>query len=231
MERIYNEKLIEKYTELHNIDKIFQRDMRPWMELHRFNNNEFIFEPGEKIDYFYFLVKGKLKIYLSLENGKNVLLRFAIPLAIVGDIELLGRFNVKTDVTAIDEPLLIGIPAEHIRKLSLNDPVFLRYVIDHLSKKLYSSSNTLALNLLYPLETRLASYLISITSDEHRNKRIEEIHTTNLTEMANLLGTSYRHINRVLKKFCDKGIIERNNNKLIITDYEGLRNLSAELYE
>lgn len=231
MERLYDVKLIDKYTELHNMSRIFQRDMRPWMELHRFENNEFIFEPGEEMDYFYFLVKGKLKIYLSLENGKNVLLRFAVPLAIVGDIELLGRFNVRTDVTAIDEPLLLGVPAEHIRKLSLNDPVFLRFVIDHLSKKLYSSSNTLALNLLYPLETRLASYLISITSDEHRNKRIEEIHTTNITEMANLLGTSYRHINRVLKNLCDKGILERNNKKLIIANYEELRKLSAELYE
>ena len=138
---------------------------------------------------------------------------------------------MRTDVTSVNETTMIGIDVNRIRELALDDPAFLRFVIDNLSQKLYSTSNTLAINLLYPLETRLASYLISITSDENNMKRIEEIQTSNLTEMASLLGTSYRHINRVLKSFSDRGIVKRKNRRLMITNYEKLRSLSAELYE
>lgn len=44
-----------------------------------------------------------------------------------------------------------------------------------------------------------------------------------LTDTANLIGTSYRHLNRVIMKFCSKGLVERGRGSIRIRDLDGLR--------
>lgn len=223
--------LLEKYVHKLEINTIFTNNMTQWMELHFYKRYEEIYTIEHPLDYFYFLVKGKLKIHTSLENGKTVLLRFYKPLSILGDLELLADDTVVTNVTSVTEALLIGIPRDKINQYALDDPTFLRFIIKNLSHKLYTLSNMMALNLTYPLETKLASYLISITSDENEVRQIEELKTTNTHEIATLLGTSYRHLNRILQDFVKKGLIERKDKKIIVKDYEQLKKLSAELYK
>lgn len=223
--------LLEDYVQKLEINTIFQENMTQWMELHYYNSNEEIYTIENPLNYFYFLVKGKLKIHTSLENGKTILLRFYKPLAILGDLELLAEDKIVTNVTSVTDALLIGIARDKINQYALDDPVFLKFIIKNLSHKLYTLSNTMALNLTYPLETKLASYLISITSDENDVKQIEELKTTNTHEIATLLGTSYRHLNRILHDFTKQGLIERKEKNIIVKDYEKLKRLSAELYK
>ncbi|WP_235440355.1 helix-turn-helix domain-containing protein, partial [Bacillus cereus] len=53
----------------------------------------------------------------------------------------------------------------------------------------------------------------------------------NLTEIAELLGTSYRHLLRTLNLFCDKNIINKNNGCFEVVNVEVLRELAADVYK
>ena len=44
---------------------------------------------------------------------------------------------------------------------------------------------------------------------KHNEHQIEEIKAAKLTEIAELLGTSYRHLNRVISQFASAGLVER----------------------
>ena len=61
--------------------------------------------------------------------------------------------------------------------------------------------------MLYPLENRLASYILETYTNEDSNN------AENLTQISELLGASYRHLLRVLNKFESEGIKKRNNKK------------------
>jgi CRP-like cAMP-binding protein len=94
---------------------------------------------------------------------------------------------------------------------------------------LYTISNSTSINLLYSLEKRFASYIISISSEETSSKGINEIKTTSMTEMATLLGTRYRHLNRVIRELVDKGIVSKRNGNISVLDYAALKELSGGL--
>lgn len=227
MEKIFDENIINRFTKSFKMHEIINNETIDSIELYKFNKGERICNNGDKLTHLYILVKGKLKIYTTLENGRTILLRFYKPLSIVGDIELLSDYKVKFDVESITESYLLAIDFRVLKEHSYNDPRFLRFIIKHLSHKLYTNSNSNIINILYPVENRLASYLLAISSDENDSFHIEEIKTSKLTEIADLLGTSYRHINRIINRFAAENIIIKERGAFVIKDIDKLKELSG----
>lgn len=229
MKRVNDKNLLEGYIREFELGSLFQKDMRPFMSLMSFERGECICNTGDELEYFYFNVFGKLKVYTLMENGKSLLLRFNKPLSVVGDVEFMSGYRIKCNVDSLNESHLIGIAVDDINKHAGNDPVFLSFVIKSLGYKLYTISNSTSINLLYSLEKRFASYIISISSEEVNSKDINEIKTTSMTEMATLLGTSYRHLNRVIRELADRGIVAKKNGNISVLDYSSLKKLAGEL--
>ncbi len=49
--------------------------------------------------------------------------------------------------------------------------------------------------------------------------------------MADLLGTSYRHLIRTVNKSCDEKIIKKEKNFISILNISSLKMLAGDLYE
>ncbi|HCQ91446.1 MAG TPA: hypothetical protein DIU45_19230, partial [Clostridium sp.] len=167
MEQINNEENLKYYIKKYGINNIFQSNTLDYMKLYSFNKNEHICKANEKMNYFYFLVEGKAKVYILLANGKSLLLRFYNPLDIIGDMEFIDSNIYNCNVQVVKECLCIGISLDDLRKYALNDPIFLKYMCKSLSEKLASSSLSSSINLLYPLENRLASYILAVSPEEN----------------------------------------------------------------
>lgn len=222
--------LKRKYIEKYELKSYFSQDHFDKFDLYKLEKGKELYNLYESLDKFYFLVSGGLKIFVNLENGNSLLIRFIKPLGILGDLELGENRVIKTNVQAISDCYLIGIEVEELRKFGFDDPVFLRNIVTSLSHKLHTVSTAMAINLSYPLENRFAGYLISLSALEG-DKRIDEIKTKNLKEIATLLGSSYRHLCRVIKTFVDDGLIEKNSSDIKILDYKALKSLSGGIYE
>ena len=77
------------------------------------------------------------------------------------------------------------------------------------------------------LESRLASYIYAFVNEENNEEFTFE---ESYSEIAELLGTSYRHLNRTLNKLCSDNILQKDGKKYIIKDIERLKLLSGDLY-
>lgn len=229
--KIKDKLLLERFITLHDIDSYFNSDMTPYMELRLFDKGELIYKSNEEIDYFYFLVKGKCKVYTLLKNGKSLLLRFYNPLMVMGDLEFISECTANCNVEAVHNCTFIAIPIDVIRTKAKDDAVFLGHICKTLAEKLATSAVSNSINLLYPLENRLASYILALSSEEDISTSLKGIVAEKLTEVAELLGTSYRHLLRVINKLCEQKIISKDGNSLIILDYEKLEDLAGDLYE
>jgi CRP-like cAMP-binding protein len=109
---------------------------------------------------------------------------------------------------------------------------FLHFLLEIVTQKFYTESHAASLNRLYPVEVRLASYLLSLSSEGSGSMFHKEMNTSNLTEIADLIGTSYRHLNRVIHKLCGEGIIQRKKGILYIKDLSRLRDRAdGNIYE
>lgn len=232
IERLNDQNLLNFYLKKYEILDLFDFDITPHLEIHKFKKGDPITITDEPIEYFYFLVDGKAKIYKLLKNGKSLLMKFFNPMEIIGEIELIQEINAYSNIDAISDCIMIAIEMDTLRKLSNEDIKFAKFLNKYLVNKLKEFSLASSINQLYPLENRLASYILATSSkDELTSKFIEGISTNKLTEMADLLGTSYRHLNRTLKNLQDSGLIKKKRTAIIIEDKEGLEELAGDLYQ
>jgi len=88
-----------------------------------------------------------------------------------------------------------------------------------------ASSRNGTINLLYPVENRLASYMMATRRNGNRVQFDET-----LTEIAELLGTSYRHLLRTINNLINKGILKKCKFGYEVIDEEMLSNLATDLY-
>ncbi|PLR86347.1 transcriptional regulator [Bacillus canaveralius] len=232
MKEIADEWLLKSYFKSQNLQEIFTEKLIADMKLFSFEKGEIVCSGGDTLTHLSLLVDGKLKVYTILPNGKSLLLRFINPLGIIGDVELMTGYEVRNTVESLNDSIMIRISFVKLHEFAENEPKFLNFIIKNLSHKLYTLSNTTSLNLLYPVENKFASYLVSTMVDENNYAHIEELKTSKLTEFAELLGTSYRHLNRVINQLVSKGIIERKRGAILIKDVNQLMILSkGNLYE
>lgn len=231
MIRIYDEQRLNYYVNKYNIDAIFTENMREYMEFVLFNKNEYICKVDEELKYFYFFIHGKAKVYTSLSNGKSLLLGFYTPFKIIGDVEFMKHKFAISNMQVIEESYCIAIPMEILKNKTLEDCKFLRFICTELGEKLNTLSNYSSINLLYPLENRLASYILVSTSYSENEGESNITFQGNLTEISELLGTSYRHLLRVLNKLCTLGAIKKNEGNYEITNIQLLETLAGDLYK
>lgn len=219
------------YIKIHGIESIFTNDMTSYMELFLFKKNDHICKESIEVKYIYFFVEGKAKVYTTLSNGKSLLLYFYQNFRVLGDVELVGSKYAQTNVQAIDDVYCIGIAYDKARIHLLNDAKFLRFVCNSLGEKLNRCSKNGSINLLYPLDSRLASYMLVVSKNTKSDDKDHIIFKENLTEIAELLGTSYRHLLRTLNSFIENGYVKKLNNQYEVIDLKELTKIAADLYK
>lgn len=224
-------KMIRHYLELHGFLEVLNVPLINQMKVFYFKPGEFIARAHEKPEYLYFYVKGKSKVYQLLENGKSLLCRFYHPPEIVGDVEIFsGKPNI-CNLQALTDVICIGIPIGIIRQAAHSNNRLLVLLCGSLGKKLASFNMISAVNQNYPLENRLASYLAAVSEPGNQADILaNELATKNLTELADLLGSSYRHLIRTIKKFKDDGIITKSSQEIKILDKKRLKELAKDIY-
>jgi len=231
MIRIDDSKKMKEYISKYGIDEIFNENMKSFMELRFFKKNEHIWRQGEPIKCLYFFIEGKAKVYTTLSNGKSLLLCFYQKFKVFGDLELMNGETASASVQAIEDTYCIIIPLEKVETYLLNDVKFLYFIGHSLSEKLSQSSKNSSINLLYPLENRLASYVLVTSQIATDNESNLLVFNENLTETSELLGTSYRHLLRTLNSLCQKNILKKRSNYFEVIDEKHLKKLAVDAYQ
>jgi len=183
---------------------------------------------GDFINKLFFLVEGRLKTTAPLPNGQQLLLRFSHPLSVVGELEIFNDIKIQSLVTCEENSRLIYYDKQDIINYAYNYMPFMHYINKELGYKLYTLSNAASINLLYPLINRFSSYLLSFNN---ANIRTYELHTDSLKNIAELLGTSPRHLRRVISKLTKENIIIREKYQFTILDSNALKKYATtQLY-
>ncbi|WP_045516702.1 Crp/Fnr family transcriptional regulator [Neobacillus niacini] len=232
MKELKDREMLEYYLKAHQLESVFNEEIMPYLSLHHFEQGELILSQGEPSKYLYVLVKGKIKIYTTSAEGKTLILSFKSPIEVIGDIEYVQEIDTINTVEAVSSVYLIGVQHTMLRKFTNDYSPFLKFILNIITEKFYLKTNSMSFSLLYPVEVRLASYLLSVTHDENESILNSQLSTTSLTDTANLIGTSYRHLNRVIRQLCSDGLVERSNGFILIKDKEGLKTLAGgNIYE
>ncbi|WP_068785783.1 Crp/Fnr family transcriptional regulator [Paenibacillus phocaensis] len=232
MKEVADPALLADYIETYGLRKVFPEALLPYLSLYGFERGELICTQGEPSHSMYVLVRGKIKIFNTSPEGRTLVISFKNPLEVVGDVEFIRDGDIVNTVEAVSPVHMIGVEYRWLHRYGADHSPLLYFLLDIITKKFYMKSSSMSFNLLYPVEIRLASYLLSVSFDEADALFLGKLGTADLADAANLIGTSYRHLNRVLQKFAGLGLIERNREGITVKDRDGLQNLvSRNIYE
>lgn len=230
MKKIDDKFIIKTFYNKLKIDELFEKDMSDDMKLLRFEKNEYLCREGEELEYFLFLVEGKAKVFKTLPNGKSSLLSFYNSLGVIGDLEFINEEVASGTLQALSTCNCLAIPMDIARVKLTNDCKFLRFSCLRLAGKLADISTSSSVNLMYPLENRLASYINELMIQP--NSEIEYVDfDESLAGVAENLGSSYRHLLRTLNSFIEKKILDKDKIGYKVIDKNKLGDLAGDLYK
>lgn len=165
-----------------------------------FQKNDYICTQGKAITELTYILSGKVKIVRSLFNGKEHILEMLNQPQIFGDVELMTNQPAGSSVIALEEVQAVQLPLNNKEEL-LKDSVFLYQIGHNLAMALHKQGITASTNASYSVKERLATHMLSIEE--------EGVFQLSPSILAASFGTSYRHVQRVIKQFIDQGIIEK----------------------
>ena len=193
------------------------------LSLLRFQRGEYLFRSGAAMEYLMLVVCGRAKGCRASENGRSLLLTFYSGKGMLGDIELmLGLDCATSDVQAVSECTAVGVPFSQAAEL-LGNHAFLLTLARGLARHVERNTQNSVATVLNPLEARLCSYL-SIMDDGG-------LFHEKLTVLAELLGSSYRHLLRTLGSLCQRGVLLKERGGYRVLDGEALRLLGGDTYQ
>lgn len=223
MKIIHDSSLLHSKINEYAINNMFNAADVPF-ELRLYDQGELVLREGEAMDNLLFLVDGKVKISSSIETGKALLLRFCEPLSIIGDVELIQKIVVQSQVEAVSQSFFIALSFTYIEEHAMNEPKFLQSLLTHVTYKLKTCTAASRVNLLASVENRFASYLLTTLNAEHEYSK--EIKTKNTQEMAELIGTTSRHLNRIILKLSEQGMIQKQGDSIYVINRDKLQKIS-----
>lgn len=216
-------KNMEYYLKKLKDEKIMGEDLTQYCEFHYFPKGSYILRQGQLLDAIYILVEGRTKVCHTTANGNTLLCAFTEALSLIGEVEFFHYQEVLSDIYALEDCLCFSISVLKYRNIILNDLLFMRYICYITTIKLHNSNLNSSISINYPIENRLASYLISCEN--------QYIIKENFILVAQMIGSSYRQLQRTLNNFCENKYIRKiNRGEYMILDYNALKKLGQDLY-
>ncbi len=206
--------MLDYYIKKTDFRKYFKQDFVEYAELLYFDKNEFLIKEGEPSPYLLFMVKGKVVYYSISEAGNTIIFGSSKSFKVFGEASSIWNEIPENSVKAIAPTYCLAINLNNFRELLLNDIDFLRHICKILSTRLKNANKSYAFYLSTNAENRLASFILQNQQDN--------IFQTSLTSTSEIIGVSYRHLQRVISSFCEKGILKKEKRKYLILNKEKL---------
>ena len=212
--------ILDTYLSSRPYTDYFHGHIKEHTMLAEYETGEYVLRQDESPAYLYLMVKGRCSISILLANGKTVILQTLKAPFLIGEMELMRPVSSFT-VQALENCRMFAVPLHLCRYFLLNDPHFLRAVCFELIGKERMESLKLLHAFGYPLENRLAYFILENCQEDRFY--IKKVH------IAESLGVSYRHVEKVMGDFVHKHYLSKEKLVYTITDKAALLTLSREL--
>ena len=198
METVNDRKLRDYYLEKRRIHDLFSTCVPNFFLLH-YQPGELLTNPFSPSQYLQFVVEGEMLLYDMPDEDSTVMLQTSYnEVNLLGEVELLDAQFTPFFVEARTDVYTLALYLEQYQQILLNDPAFLRYLCSCLASKL---NGAVASSMQMPLKKRVALSLQYADDSQC---------ITDIGRLAKTFNVSNRQLLRVLKDFCQEGILEHS---------------------
>jgi CRP/FNR family transcriptional regulator, cyclic AMP receptor protein len=154
-------------------------------------------------------------------NGREIILAYAEPGAVLGEIALLDGGERTASVIATSDGTALRLGRNAIRDYAAAHPDFAWAIMQQLARRLRTANQTIESDRAYASGPRLARYLRRLIRGDN-GARVE----LSQTELGHFAGMSREHINRQLKNWEEAGLIALDQGRVRVLDADLLDDIA-----
>ena len=220
-----------KLAELQGPDSIFSGlSLEDWSDIAsravqiNFAKGKELLVQGDPGDMMLILTEGTARVSMLTAGGREIVLAYAEPGAVLGEIALLDGGERTASVTATSAGSALQLGRNALKDFAASHPEFTWSLMQQLARRLRTADQTIESDRAYASGPRLARYLKRLI----RKDSAEKSHRVELsqTELGNFAGMSREHINRQLKSWEESGVISLEQGRVRVLDAEMLEDIS-----
>ena len=191
----------------------------------KFKKKQLIYNEGQHPSRLYYVQKGKVKLFKTNEDGKELVVSLHSEGDFFGYIALLEGTRYKASAEAIEESEIAEIPKEEFEELMNSNPEVAKKFITLLASDVAEKEQQL-LNIAYnSLRKKVAEALLSYQHKFQKNERQAFIIDISRENLATMAGTATESLIRTLSDFKNEKLLDIKDGNITILETDKLKKL------
>ena len=182
--------------------------------IHSYPKNTIVINQGDVSNSLHVIVSGKVRVFLSNEDGKEIILNTHGPGESFGEMALLDDGPRSASVITTEASKLAIISKADFEDFLHEHPQTMLKILQQAFARLRALTETVSSLALLDVYGRVARLLLQSAEDEDGVRVVKQAMTQQ--DMANHIGSSREMVSRILKDLKAGGYIETRGKQIII---------------
>jgi CRP/FNR family transcriptional regulator, cyclic AMP receptor protein len=200
------------------------QDLLERAQLCPMKKGDVLLHQGDAGDYLIILLDGTIRVSMVASNGREIILDYLEPGAVIGEIALLDGGERTASATALGEGRYLKLGAKTFREVLEKHPSVAWRLLREMARRLRNANNTIESDRAFASGPRLARTLQRLMQRgaEGAALRLD----LSQSELGAFAGISRENINRQLGAWSDAGIVSLESGRVRVLDRDVLEEIA-----
>ncbi len=173
-----------------------------------------IINEGDESDTFYIIQSGKVKVFVSDEQGKEAILRIQGPGECFGELALIDHEPRSASVVTLEDACLLVVSKGSFERCIAENPSLVSKLVRTLIQRIRALTENFKSLALQDVYHRLARLLMDLAVKQDDQWVIDQRLTHQ--DIGNMIGASREMVSRIMKDLEKGNYLEKQQHKVII---------------
>ena len=194
-----------------------------------YKRDQEIMAQGDQGDSLFMVLAGLARVSMLAANGREIVLDYAEPGAVLGEIAFLDMGERTASVHAIEPVEALILSRSAFDEIVDRHPGMAMRLVRAMARRLRQSNQVIEADRAYTSGPRLARFLLRLLIAGNDNQPDSEGHlklALSQGELGNFAGMSREQINRQLSAWAESGVVTLKGGRVTILDREALMDVA-----
>jgi CRP/FNR family transcriptional regulator, cyclic AMP receptor protein len=184
--------------------------------MRRVGRNVTVVHAGDRTDFVYLVLSGSLKVLVSDEEGREVILSMLGPGELFGEMGVLDDNPRSATVVAVIPSDLVVIAKSDFKRVLQENFEVSHYIMRNLVARLRKADRKIESLALMDVYGRVARLLLDMADTVNGQQVVTR--KISKQDIAKMIGASREMVSRVMKDLQLQGLIEEGDGRIILHD-------------
>src|ERR1044072_8480654 len=191
-------------------------------DISKFSKKKVIFAQGDDANAVFYIKKGKVKVAVISDEGKEAIVALLGADEFVGEGCLIGQPKRLATASAMVECEIMRVEKTEIQRVIRDEPAFSQMFVSHILERNARVEEDLVDQLFNSTEKRLARLLLLLANFGKEGRPEPILAKISQETLAEMIGTTRSRVSHFMNKFRQLGFINYNGHLEVHTSLVGV---------